>query len=264
MKETCGQKDYEQVHVSALETGVWRSNCSISVGVAISTIVATVGIRSGSIGVSVVSISGVSVVSTVVLGFSLGLGLTLENTAISGVGTISVGSAESRVSVVVSVSVRISVVSVVSTVVLGFGLSLGLTLVETSDGVVGGVSTISVRAGEGRVSVVVSVVVRVGVVSIVSVVVAQKVLGISLSLGLSLTLVQVVSSVGIGVGIAVGGGIGGSEGIGVGLSGQVGGSGISDRGSVQGSDGAIPVPDQMLGIGLRFGHSAKNNTSENL
>merc|ERR1712241_1611035 len=162
VKKTCGDH-YEQVHFSdqcfrdlkfSISVGVSTvDRGSIRVGVAVGTISSGVGV--GTI--------VVAVVTAIILGFGISLSLALVQVTASisrqgvGVGTISVGSR-----VVVGTIGSISGVSgtIVVSVgkVLGFGLSLSLSLtLSTEEAVVsgvGGVGTIVVeRVGSVSVSV---------------------------------------------------------------------------------------------------------------
>merc|ERR1739838_209909 len=129
--------------------------------------------------------------------------------------------------------------------------------------IVVGVVVVAIGVRPGSIGTVVPV--GIGVTRIVVVVVSSPRFGISLSLALVElkvidTIVGIVSSISVsGVG---------SVSVDVGLSGQVSGSGSLDRVGVDGSDGSIPVPDQVgVGLGLRFGlwggHGGDGKTSEN-
>ena len=163
LKKTCGEHN-KQVHFSdqcfrdlKFSISVGESTVatvdrgSIRVGVAIGTISASVGV--GTI--------VVAVVTAIILGFGISLSLTLVQVTASisgvavGVGPISVGSGE-VVGTIGSISGVSGTIVVSVGQVLGFGLSLSLTL-STEEAVVsgvGGVGTIVVeRVGSVSVSV---------------------------------------------------------------------------------------------------------------
>jgi len=255
----------------------FRSMFSISVGE--STV--TVGtIRVGSrVAVGTISTVGtigtgtivVAVVVAIVLGFGISLGITLTTVKASiGRQAVGVGYGRgigSRVVVgTITISGGVSGTIVVSVsqarVVLGFGISLGITLttVEASIGRVG-----TIRVGS-RVTVGTIGTISVGVAGtiVVSISQARVVLGFGISLGITLSTEDSVVGTICGVGTIVVESRVGPVSVSVGFGGQVGSSGNLDRGGVQGSDGAVPVPDQLgVGLGLRLGHGGENDTCEN-
>merc|ERR1711894_398649 len=263
-----------------------RSNFSISVGestVAVGRGTIRVGSRVavGTIG-TISTIGTGTIVVAVVVAIVLGFGITLTTVkATIGRQAVGVGyrrSIGSRVAVgtigTISGGVAGTIVVSVSQarVVLGFGISLGislgitLTTVEASIGRVAvGVGTIG---GSGRVTVGTIGTISVGVAGtiVVSIIQARVVLGFGLSLSLTLSAEEAgtirVGTIRVGT-IVVDSRVG-SVSVSVGLGGQVGSSGNLDRGGVQGSDGAVPVPDQLgVGLGLRLGHGGENDTCEN-
>merc|ERR1711953_557809 len=147
VKKTCGDH-YEQVHFSdqcfrdlKFSISVGESTVatvdrgSIRVGVAIGTISASVGV--GTI--------VVAVVAAIILGFGLSLSLALVQVTASigrqgvGVGAISVGSrvAVGTIGSISGVSGTIIVSISQARVVLGFGLSFSLALVQVTASISG-------------------------------------------------------------------------------------------------------------------------------
>merc|ERR1739838_629759 len=185
-----------------------------------------------------------------------------------GVVVVAIGVRPGSIGTVVPVGIGVTRVVVVVVSSPSFGIGLSLTLVEAT-GVSVGRQVVGVSA-EGIGSGVGTIVVSVTVVSVESCIVAVVPrFGLSLSLALvELTVIDTI--VGIVSSISVSGV--GSVGVDVGLSGQVSGSGSLDRVGVNGSDGSIPVPDQVgvslglrfgLRFGLRGGHGGDGKTSEN-
>ena len=182
-----------------------------------------------------------------------------------GVVVVAIGVRPGSIGTIVPVGIGVTRIVVVVVSSPSFGIGLSLTLVEAT-GVGVGRQVVGVSA-EGVGSGVGTIVVSVTVVSVESCVVAVVPrFGLSLSLALvELTVIDTI--VGIVSSISVSGV--GSVSVDVGLSGQVSGSGSLDRVGVDGSDGSIPVPDQVgVGLGLRFGlrggHGGDGKTSENL
>ena len=183
-----------------------------------------------------------------------------------GVVVVAIGVRPGSIGTIVPVGIGVTRIVVVVVSSPSFGIGLSLTLVEATGVGVGrqvvGVSAEGVGSGVG--TIVVSVIT---VVSVESNIVADVPrFGLSLSLALvELTVIDTI--VGIVSSISVSGV--GSVSVDVGLSGQVSGSGSLDRVGVDGSDGSIPVTDQVgVSLGLRFGlwggHGGDGKTSENL
>ena len=189
-----------------------------------------------------------------------------------GVVVVAIGVRPGSIGTIVPVGIGVTRIVVVVVSSPSFGIGLSLTLVEATGVGVGrqvvGVSAVGIGSGVGTVVVSVTVVSVESSVVVVSIAIVAVVPRFGLSLSLALVELTVIDTiVGIVSSISVSGV--GSVSVDVGLSGQVSGSGSLDRVGVDGSDGSIPVPDQVgVGLGLRFGlwggHGGDGKTSENL